>query len=281
MALDPRRTGRITGSRVAAILGLSPFGNLASVMRDMVRQYAGLESTFTGNVATEHGTRHEPDALAAYERITGNFSYGGDELIIHPEYDWLCVTPDGLIDDDGMVEAKAPYRGIYRHHSERPDYCAQMQLQMACAGRDWCDFVIWYSDDDVPISRLDYDPEWLPSVLPELESFMSEYHAIINDPERLADYTSDRTYDEWREAAQTWKHCKAMIDDYTAIQNEARSKLEALAPDGAKGCGITLSKVERAGSIPYSKVIKELMPDADLEQYRGEPTSYYAVRADK
>lgn len=278
--LDPRRAGRITGSRVAGILGLSPYATRASVMRDMVRQYLGLPDLFTGNVATEHGVAHEPDALAAYERITGQFTYGGGELIIHPEHDFLAVTPDGLVGDDGMVEAKAPYRATYRHHSERLDYCVQMQLQMACAGRKWCDFVVWYSDDDAPISRLDYDPDWLPSVLPELESFMAEYREIIADPSRCEEMAGsiERDDPEWSEAARQWLHAKALADDYAELEKKAKAALEALAPGGASGAGVQLTRVERAGSIAYAKAIKELAPDADLEPYRGKPTTFFTVK---
>lgn len=278
--LDPRRAGRITGSRVAAILGLSPYATRVSVMRDMVRQYLDLPDLFAGNVATEHGVAHEPDALAAYERITGQFTYGGGELIIHPEHDFIAVTPDGLVGDDGIVEAKAPYRATYRHHSERLDYCAQMQLQMACVGRKWCDFAVWYSDDDTPISRLDYDPDWLPSVLPELESFMAEYRGIIADSARCEEMAGsiERDDPEWAEAARQWLHAKALADDYAELEKQAKAALEALAPGGASGAGVQLTRVERAGSIAYAKAVKELLPDADLEPYRGKPTSYFTVR---
>lgn len=278
--LDPRRAGRITGSRVAGILGLSPYATRVSVMRDMVRQYLGLPDLFTGNEATRYGEAHEPDALAAYERKTGQFTYGGGELIIHPEHDFLAVTPDGLVGDDGIVEAKAPYRATYRHHSERMDYCAQMQLQMACAGRQWCDFVVWYSDDDAPISRLDYDPGWLPSVLPVLEQFMADYREIIADHARCEEMAGsiERDDTEWAEAARQWLHVKALADDYAALEKQAKAALEALAPGGASGAGVQLTRVERAGSIAYAKALKELAPDADLEPYRGKPTSYFTVR---
>lgn len=279
MTLDPRRMGRITGSRVAAILGLSPFATRANVMRDMVRQHLGLPDLFVGNVATEHGTRHEPDALAAYERITGSFTYGGGELVIHPEHDFLCVTPDGLVGDDGMVEAKAPYRATYRHHTERTDYQVQMQLQMACEERKWCDFIVWFDDDDAPISRLDYDPGWLPSVLPTLKAFMAEYRAIINDPRRREEVAGsiERNDVEWGEAAARWLHAKKLAEDYAALEKEAKAELEALAPGGASGSGVRLTRVERTGGIAYAKALKDLAPGVDLEPYRGKGSTFYTA----
>ena len=36
--------------------------------------------------------------------------------------------------------------------------------------------------------------------------------------------------------------------------------------------------VERKGSVPYAKVLKEHLPDLDLEPYRGEPTTSWVVK---
>jgi len=46
------REGRVTGSSVGAILGLSPFMAPDDVMRRMVREYHGAEAEFQGNSAT-------------------------------------------------------------------------------------------------------------------------------------------------------------------------------------------------------------------------------------
>ena len=62
-----KRKGRITGSNVGAILGRSPFMKRKDVMRNMVREYHGYPSEFTGNIATNYGTHNEPIALADYE----------------------------------------------------------------------------------------------------------------------------------------------------------------------------------------------------------------------
>jgi hypothetical protein len=43
-------------------------------------------------------------------------------------------------------------------------------------------------------------------------------------------------------------------------------------------CGRKLTLVHRAGSVSYAKAIKELAPDADLEKWRGEPSSYWTLK---
>ena len=64
------RKGKITGSRIAGILGVSPFQTPDSVMREMVREWHGLPPEFTGNIATRWGEDHEDDARRSYEGAT-------------------------------------------------------------------------------------------------------------------------------------------------------------------------------------------------------------------
>ena len=92
--LDVRRTGKITGSRVAAILGLSPYSKRADVMREMIREHYGVETEFKGNIATEHGQRHEQDAIAWYEAQTG-------DLVVMGRCGWLS-WPEQM--EQGNVE---------------------------------------------------------------------------------------------------------------------------------------------------------------------------------
>lgn len=181
--LSPLRAGRITGSRVSAILGLSKYSKPADVLREMVRQQLGAPDEFTGNVATAWGNEHEDDALAAYEVERAVMVHAGQEFVIHPEYPWLAATPDGLVGEDGMVEAKCPYRAEYMSLAERPDYAAQIQLQMECTGREWCDFLIWRPNDPLIIDRAARDRDWLPSVAPLLMQFVDDYTAALAAPE--------------------------------------------------------------------------------------------------
>ena len=174
--LSPMRTGRITASRVGAILGVNKYQTRDDVMREMVRGHFGAEPEFTGNDATEYGNLHEDDARTAYEATCGVLVLDAQDFIPHPEHGWIGVSPDGLVGDDGMVEIKCPWRAKYMSVAEKPEYAAQIQLQLACTGRAWCDFVIWRSFDAADrlgcepliIERVPADPDWLPSNLATL-----------------------------------------------------------------------------------------------------------------
>ena len=275
--LDPRRAGRITGSRIGAILGLNPYSTRGDVLREMVREAHGAEREFQGNEATRYGEAHEPDALAAYEAREGVMTYGGGELLIHPVHDFLAVTPDGLVGDDGMIECKAPFRGTYTHWNEKPYYEAQMRLQVECAVRAWCDFVVW-RDGEIAVSRIERDAAWLQSVLPVLEQFMADYRAAMEAPES---YLADTIRDDkpWRDAASDYLDTLAAFNDIERMVKAKRERLIELAGGtSAKGCGVQVIRSERAGSVAYAKAVKELLPDADLSPYTGEPTTFFTVK---
>lgn len=282
-ALSPMRAGRITASRVPAILGLSPYQSRNDVLREMVREAYGADREFVGNVATEYGQRHEPDALHAYERLHGVMTFGGGDFVIHPDHDWLGCTPDGLVGDDGIVECKAPYRASYTHIDERQDYMAQVQFQLACTGRQWCDFVVWYPHE-TNVSQAMADPDWLPANMPALEAFRADYLAAIASEETaapfLAPIVTQRDDAEWRNAAEDWRAAKRLADKASDAEAKARERLILLCGDrSSHGAGITLTRSERKGNVNYSRV--PALAGIDLEPYRGKPSTVWTIRTDK
>ena len=74
-------------------------------------------------------------------------------FIAHPTIAMTGASPDGLVGDEGMVEIKCP--GTAKHIATLTGtaiddrYVKQMQWQMACAGRQWCDFVSY--DPRMPV----------------------------------------------------------------------------------------------------------------------------------
>lgn len=275
-----QRTGRITGSRVGAILGLSKYRTRADVMREMVRQFHHAKPEFEGNEATRYGEAHEGDAINAYEQRYGALVMPSG-LVVHPEYDWLGASPDGLVGDDGMVECKCPLRAKYTTPST--EYQAQMQLQMACTGRAWCDFVVWRDGDPIIVERVHRDPNWLTNNIPALRECIDEFHTIIANDELSAPYLADKERNdaEWAQACSEYIAATRDADEAARIQKLARERLVGMAPQGAKGCGLQVVKVERAGTIRYADAIKSMLPDVDLSPWRGKPSVSYQVRESK
>lgn len=187
--LSMERTGRITGSRIAAVLGLSPYLSRDDVMREMVREHFWDEPEFAGNFVTDWGREHEAQAVAEYELTRGvqvHRSGVDQELVVHPTLPLMAVTPDGTVGEDGLAEAKCPWRAPYTHISERRDYDMQIRLLLECTGRRWGDFVVW-RETGLNVSRVEHDPSWLDwdnaptgmTIRATLLDFLEEYELTV------------------------------------------------------------------------------------------------------
>ena len=124
--------------------------------------------------------------LAAYEAATGVLV---DELgfVPHPTIEGAGASPDGLVGDDGLVEIKCPNTATMIETlltgSIPSKYVSQMQFQMACTGRAWCDFVSF--DPRMPskaqmfVKRLIRDDEYIANMESEIQKFLAELDAKV------------------------------------------------------------------------------------------------------
>lgn len=278
--LDPRRVDRITGSRLPKVLGISPYGTPDSVMREMVRQHFAESQEFTGNIATRWGSNHEADAIEAWENKKVTFAYSCQEFFIHPVHDFFAVTVDGLGgsgDEKRVVEVKAPYAGGWTHWKERPDYEAQVRLQMECVGCDLGDLVAW-RETGTSISTIERDPDWLPSVLPRVQDFMEQYHETLIDPvlyqPLLEPQKDERDDPEWQLAAQSFLEAKADAERAAASLAQARDRMLTLAPGkSAFGSGVRVTRYPAKGNIDWKKFAAIHARGINPEWYRKPPSS--------
>lgn len=171
------RKGRVTGSAVGAILGIAPFAKQSDILRRMVRDWHKYPSEFTGNIATRWGVQNEPGALIEYEMVTGNTV---EPCAFYQYEHWLGASPDGLVGDRGLVEIKCPFGirnknpPIFKTAAMQTHYYAQMQVQLFCTEREWCDFYQWTPNGDL-VERVNLDENFLATVLPVLRSFYEKY----------------------------------------------------------------------------------------------------------
>lgn len=140
------RVGRITASRVKDINAKPRKGKaLNSAMLNLLKERLTGEITdIYINEAMQWGIDQEPNAIASYENITGEFVVGCG-LIPHPAISMSGASPDGLIGKDGLLEAKCPNTETHLNtlltQQVPEEYLPQITWQMACTGRKWCDFV--------------------------------------------------------------------------------------------------------------------------------------------
>lgn len=88
------RERRLTASAFSKALGFFE-GDRVSLWEEKV----GLKAPFAGNQATNWGTRSEPFALEAYQKLTGRVVEGCMFKVKHDDapHGWLGASPDGLV----------------------------------------------------------------------------------------------------------------------------------------------------------------------------------------
>jgi len=282
--LSPLRSGRITGSRVGAILGLCRDKSLADVMRELVRDHFGDPVEFLGNEHTERGKALEEPARTAYEQLTGKLVLDAQDFVIHPAHDFLGYSPDGLVDDDGLVEFKAPTRWARWHGIDsRPDFYAQIQLGLACTGRSWAHFCEYRPGDPLEPELVKADPAWLDANLPALQAFHAEFERIIADPKAAAKYRNDlvallddpdSALDE-AELAQVLTAKEELEQREQQIRDRLIERAKTLGAKTARGRWFQITQVNGRRTVRYKDAIAELAPGADLSRFTdaaGEPS---------
>ena len=142
------RLGKITASSVADVLAKTKTGVSASrgnyLIKLAIQRVTGqIEESYT-NDAMQWGIDNEDQARVAYEVASGNFV---DQVgfVDHEIIDWFGCSPDGLVNNDGLVEIKCPNSATHWEYFKTKEvpkkYFIQMQAQMSCTNRKWCDFV--------------------------------------------------------------------------------------------------------------------------------------------
>jgi putative phage-type endonuclease len=190
------RLGKVTASRVADVIAKTKTGygaSRGSLMADLIveRLTGQPASTFT-NAFMEWGTEQEPHARAAYSAVTGELV---EEVgfIDHPRIANSGASPDGLVGDDGLVEFKCPATSTMLDtllaQTVPTKYVPQMQWQMACTGRKWCDFVSF--DPRLPehlrmfVKRVERDDTLIKTLEGEVTLFLSELEEKLTKLQEL------------------------------------------------------------------------------------------------
>jgi len=279
------RKGKITGSRIGALLGCNQYKSRDDLMREMVRELLGAEREFKGNYATERGNKLEPVAIEKY-MIQESVLVGPVGFIVRkePEYDFLGASPDGIAYGSGgvwLIEIKCPM-GTAENSLTNESYYHQMQLQMFCTGFDRCDLVVMDKDGELHIKRFDADKYWLKKYLPTISEFVSDLAAIIKDRSQHDKYLNSLVAiadSEFIAIAKSYADCAARIKLLESELAEYKAQLESKMTSDKIECEyLSMTKVKKEGSISYAKAIKELLPGADLSKYKGKETEYTLIK---
>lgn len=190
------RLGKATASSFKKILAKIKTGEAAE-RRNYRAQLVGERLThkkadsFT-NEAMKWGTENEPFARIAYIAMTGvNVNEVG--FVSHDRLEAGC-SPDGLIDDDGLIEIKCPTLGTHidtlKAQAMPAEHKPQVQGQMWITGRKWCDFVSYHPDMpdrlQLFVTRIKRDDEYINMLEREVESFLMEVEQEVEALNKIA-----------------------------------------------------------------------------------------------
>lgn len=179
------RLGRVTASRVADVIAKTKTGygaSRANYMAELIcERLTGTKGEPFVSSAMMWGTETEPQARAAYEAKLGDLVTEVG-FVPHASLGGSGASPDGLVDVDGLVEIKCPQTATHMDtlltETVPAKYVTQMQWQMACTGRKWCDFVSY--DPRLPermqlfVKRVPRDDVFIEQLEREIISFIKE-----------------------------------------------------------------------------------------------------------
>lgn len=179
------RLGKVTASRIADVVAKTKTGVSASrgnyMAQLIVERMTGKPTESYSNTAMQWGTSTEPLARAAYE-ITTDLMVDEVGFVEHESLPMCGASPDGLVGDNGLIEIKCPNTATHIetliNGTIDNRYMLQMQWQMACTDREWCDFVSF--DPRMPealqlkIIRVNMNEMLIVELENQVEQFLNE-----------------------------------------------------------------------------------------------------------
>lgn len=190
------RLGKVTASRISDVMAKTKTGYSASrenyMAQLIVERLTNTKAESFSSAAMEWGTNQEPFARAAYEVKTGVLV---EEVgfIQHPTIEMAGASPDGTVNLNGLIEIKAPQTATHIDtlltQKIADKYILQMQFQMACTDRLWCDFVSF--DPRMPeknqifIKRVERDDKLIKEIEWEITKFLGELTEKLTKLEQL------------------------------------------------------------------------------------------------
>lgn len=190
------KCGKIGAGRVHDITTKTRTGygaSRANVMAEIVCER--LTGRFTESFTTasmQWGIDQEAAARDLYSARTGQLI---EEVgwVDHPTIADAGCSPDGLVGDDGLIEIKCPNTATaldYVLSRKIPArYQTQMQWQMACSSRAWCDFVSF--DPRLPehlqmlVIRVERDDQCIKELEAEVRDFLVEVEQKVQQLKEL------------------------------------------------------------------------------------------------
>lgn len=180
------RCGSVGASQIHDMMATTRSGASSASRKNLkakivIERLTGIQEDSFKSAAMQWGIDHEDEARTAYEVHRGEFVKEAG-LYVHPTIKGTHASPDGLVGDKGLVEIKCPNSSTHittlKTNKIDSRYLTQMQWQMACTDRQWCDFVSY--DPRMPdnaklfITRVERDEVFIENTSATLIEFLAE-----------------------------------------------------------------------------------------------------------
>lgn len=184
------KQGYITPSRFKDVMtegrGKSDLWGLTALTyaRQIVMDVLGVQREEITAKSLEWGNTFEYEGRAYYEASRFVSVPELTEPIFHPDVEYVCGIPDGLVGDDGIIEIKCPFNpdnhllNIKEPLQANKEYKWQIQGYLWITERDWCDFVSYHPNfpDHIKcaIHRIDRDQNAIDELAARCELFWND-----------------------------------------------------------------------------------------------------------
>lgn len=205
------RRKRLTASNFGQICKLRKTTSVAGLLKSL------LYSQFKGTLATNYGREKEDEAIQQFIEETG-LQVSKCGLFVDKHKPFLAASPDGLVEEDSVVEVKCPYKIVDLTPKEgieqkKIDFCVfkndtlqlkrnhnyyfQVQGQLHITGRNFCYFILWspkgllyekIKRDDVFWQKMEHILEtfYFECLLPEIIDGRIPRHLAVRERKGLA-----------------------------------------------------------------------------------------------
>lgn len=161
----------VSARDVGVLLSISPFQSRTEGLFEK----CGYRKWRPFTSSMKRGVEQEKEAMSEYishENISeSDVYYPGFNR--HPNYEFIGGVPDGIRNNEILVEIKCPER-FSRGSSPSPFYVAQMQVYMQIFNIEKGHYVEYIRNKGLKILEVEKDDKWWELVLPLIRSYWNE-----------------------------------------------------------------------------------------------------------
>ena len=157
----------------------------------VLERLTGVPVEISKTFAMLQGTAREPEARLLYSMVRKGVEVEEVGPCPAPARQGIACLRDGYVSGTGLDRDQGPLPAAHLDtlltETISKDHIVQMQWQMACTGRHWCDFVSFNPDFPGPmqlwIKRVERNPGFIGELEREITQFIKELEQKV---ERLS-----------------------------------------------------------------------------------------------